>query len=705
MRAENDGTPNEHAEHRWTLGPVTRSKGVVVGLACVALASCHRNPAPPASPARTSTSPQPLVAPAPPLKFDRVSRGDFNRLAAELALPLFWSEDKNHNRALDADELAVYWGIVPGAALTDYVAPGRGGFTAKMRAAYEAIIERQSGKVPTPTDPTEAARRAAVVKELAQGRPTLVSSDFTKASPEERRFVTLVMQAAELVEQIYAKQLGTAALAAQVPADDTASRMLFFRSQGPRCQAPLTQNDPLCSAVPGFGQQKISGLYPRELVAQPGFCEALGKQSKALMDPFVVVDGDPKAPRAVPYNEAYKAEMTRIAELLRASAGALGEREPALKNYLAAAAQSFSDNHWWPADEAWAKMDAKNSKFYLRIGPDETYEEPCNAKALFHVSFGLINQGSLKWQQKLEPLRNEMESALAALAGPPYTARKVSFKLPDFVDIALNAGNSRAEFGATIGQSLPNFGPVANEGRGRTVAMTGFYTDADSVESAKRTAGSLFCTRTMAKYSSDPEPLLVSTVLHEAAHNLGPAHQYKARGKTDREAFGGPLASTLEELKAQTAALYFVDWLVPRHELDPEQAEKTHVQDLYWAFGHISRGMYTGEHQPKAYSQLAAIQLGWLMRDGAVAWKADEAAANAQDRGCFELAFDKIGPAVKSLMTEVAQIKSRGDRTRAEKLVKEFVDVTGEQAKVHAVITERVLREPKASFVYSIQLE
>ena len=160
-----------------------------------------------------------------------------------------------------------------------------------------------------------------------------------------------------------------------------------------------------------------------------------------------------------------------------------------------------------------------------------------------------------------------MEKALAELAGAPYKAREVSFKLPDFIDIVLNAGDSRPPSGATIGQSLPNWGPVANEGRGRTVAMTNFYTDPDSIEALKGTTESLFCKDTMAKYTTDREPQLMSTVLHEAAHNLGPAHQYKANGKIDREAFGGPLASTLEELKAQTAALFFTDWLVDKKQI------------------------------------------------------------------------------------------------------------------------------------------
>jgi hypothetical protein len=321
------------------------------------------------------------------------------------------------------------------------------------------------------------------------------------------------------------------------------------------------------------------------------------------------------------------------------------------------------------------------------------------------VSFGLINQESLKWQQKLDPLKTEMENALATLAGKPYVARAVSFKLPDFVDIALNAGDSRKAFGATIGQSLPNFGPVANGGRGRTVAMTNFYTDPDSIATAKEQAESLFCKDTMAKWSSEQEPQLMSTVLHEAAHNLGPAHQYKANGKIDREAFGGPLASTLEELKAQTAALFFTEWLADKKQISREDADHAHVRDMFWAFGHISRGMYGENNHPKNYSQLAAIQVGSLVKQGAMTWKADEVAANGTDKGCFSLDLAKAPAAIKTLMTDVAQVKAKGDKARAEALIKEHVGAPGEKRPIHQTITERITRAPKASFVYSVKLD
>lgn len=699
------------------------------------LAGCDKKdpPAPP-TPATSVSAPSTTSKPAA-AKLDKVKRADFNRLAAESALPLFWIEDKNKNGALDADELAVYWGLEPGRVLAEYV--GKDGFTPKMLDAYDVIVKHAAATpaatgapaVPVasgapaasgsaaivasasaaaaPNAITEEARQELVKKELAQGRVTLVATDLSKASADEKRFATFILKASEMIERLYAKQQGTTDLAKKLPAGDLASKTLFFRGQGPKCEAPLTQGAPGCGAlaVADMPKGKHSGLYPADLLEQPKFCEDLQKKDKTLADPFTVVAKDGAALKAVPYSEAFKADVEPIADELKAAAKALGDSEPALRAYLLASAQAFVDNQWWPADEAWAKMDAKNSKYYLRIAPDEVYDEPCSTKALFHVSFGLINQGSLKWQAKLDPLKTDMEKALAELAGPPYKAREVSFKLPDFVDIALNAGDSRKAFGATIGQSLPNFGPVANEGRGRTVAMTNFYTDADSIDAAKEQASSLFCNDTMAKFTTEQEPQLMSTVLHEAAHNLGPAHQYKANGKIDREAFGGPLASTLEELKAQTAALFFTDWLVEKKQITQAEADRAHVRDVFWGFGHISRGMWTEEKHPKNYSQLAAIQLGAMMKGGAIAWKADENAANGKDKGCFSVDLAKMATQVKTLMGTVAQIKGKGDKTRAEALIKEHVGAPEEKRDVHKTIQERFTRSPKASFVYAVKLD
>lgn len=654
-------------------------------------------------PTQTAASPaSPAPTPAAP-KHDKVPRLRFNTVAAELALPLFWVDDKDKDEVLTPDELAVLWGYAP-SKRADWVTGDK--FGPKFDAAYALIVKTAStGLSMDGLSPEEAARRAAVVKELGQGRTTLVAHDFSGAPEQDRAILEHVVRASELVEKLHAKQKGVLGLEEKIPADDTASKMMFWRNQGWACEAPATMNDPNCRALAEKPVEAV-GVYPAAVQAEKDFCKILEKKAgKAFLEHFSVIVEEGGKYKAVPYSEHYKAEMTAIATELDAAAAAIKtEDEAAFKAYLTAAAQAFRDNGWEKADEAWAAMSVKNSKWYLRIGPDESYWEPCNQRAGFHASFARINTGSLEWQNKLDPIKEDMEKAIAELAGKPYAARKVSFHLPDFLDIILNAGDSRGPSGATIGQSLPNWGPVANEGRGRTVVMVNLYTDADSKGAITDQASSLLCANSMKLFTSEGGSQVMSTVLHEAAHNLGPSHEYKANGKTDDQAFGGPLAATMEELKAQTAALYYTDWLVEKGVIDADAAARTHIRDLTWAFGHISRGMYTSTNEPKPYSQLASIQLGYLMKEKVIAWQAEATAANGKDQGCFEVDMAAYAPAAKKLMGVVAGVKARGDKKGAEALKAEFVDAKDQLATLRDVITERMLRSPKATFVYTLGL-
>ena len=199
--------------------------------------------------------------------------------------------------------------------------------------------------------------------------------------------------------------------------------------------------------------------------------------------------------------------MESIAKELEAAAAGLGDDEAALKTYLLAAATAFRTNDWEPANAAWVAMNAQNSKWYVRIAPDEVYYEPCAWKAGFALQLARINPESLEWQKKLDPMKRDMENTLAAMAGKPYRAREVNFKIPDFIDVVLNAGDQRNAHGATIGQSLPNWGAVAEKG-GRTVAMTNLYTDADSRTQQAAQMSSLFCKATNAQATTTPRETL-----------------------------------------------------------------------------------------------------------------------------------------------------------------------------------------------------
>ena len=634
-------------------------------------------------------------APARLAPLNALDRTEFNFRAQERALPLFWRADDNHDGKLDQGELAVLWGAQRG----EYV-DARGAFTPEFFSAYFWLTKPPAEPK---LDAKERARRALVAQELRGGRPTLVETDLGKATDEDRAIAAHVLAAATIVEKIYGRQLGTDGMAAKIPADDAASRQLFYRNQGPWCATPQLEKDPACSAFPTRPPRR-SGLYPVEVQDDPKFCDKLAAQpnGKALMDHFSTVAKQGAGFVTVPYHQAYAAESAAIAEELDALAAAVtSPGEAPLAAYARAAAKAFRTNDWEPANEAWVKMGGSSSRWYLRIAPDEVYYEPCAWKAGYAVSFARINPDSKAWQEKLAPVKAKMEQALAALAGAPYVARQVAFRLPDFIDVVLNAGDQRNAHGATIGQSLPNWGPVADKG-GRTVAMTNLYTDADSRETLAKQMASLFCPATNARATTDPRPGIMGTVLHEAAHNLGPSHDYAVAGRKDSAIFGGPLAATLEELKAQTSALYFSEWLVDEKLLARAEAEEAHVRDVAWAFGHISRGMYEADGKPKNYSQLASIQLGTLWRAGALVWQ-ESARSAAGEAGCFEIALPKWRAAVDALAARVLKIKARGDRKDAEALIAEFVDAKDEWARLKDRVTERWLRAPKATFVYSVR--
>ncbi|MFO0605864.1 MAG: hypothetical protein U0324_21955 [Polyangiales bacterium] len=640
------------------------------------LAACSAAPRPPAAL---------FSGPAAP------SRLRFNQLALRLDLPLFWARDANGNHAPDPDEVR---------SLRFYPERGEWVRDGRFTPAWDAALARIAAEARAPESTDPRVRR--VHDELDHTALTLVETDLADLPPVHRDFAARMLRVAERIDHLYAQQSGMTALADRARALDPASRSLFRRNWGTACRGANTQRDAQCAALPGAPAQPVD-VYPAALQSHARFCAALEARADApaLLSPFTVVRGDGDALRAVPYTEAYGDVMRAVAAELRDAADAMSDpAEAALVAYLRAAATSFETNDWTPADEAWSRMNARNSRWYLRVAPDETYWEPCSQKAGFHLTLARINTASLTWQDRLTPLQNDMERALADLAPGAYTARSVSFHMPDFIDIVANAGDDRDAYGATVGQSLPNWGPVSAEGRGRTVAMSNLYTDPDSLARRRAGAASLLTAGSLADVTDDDGPGLLATILHEATHNLGPAHEYRASGRTADECFGGDLASMLEELKAQTGALYFTGWLRRRGVIDDATARRIYTDSVLWALDHIASGMYAPGGQRMAYSQLAAVQVGALLDDGALAWDDAAPAADGAHRGAFTFAMERFEGACERLMAQVMRIKATGDRAAAEALAARYVD--GPRVP-QAAVGERVRAHPQASFVYAVR--
>ncbi len=660
---------------------------IVAGACLLGLAACapsgDREPA--AAPEQVPAAVNQASISAPPVLPD-LTREDFNRLAALAGLPLYWLVDDGDPGVLNPSELAVT-GVE--GDLSRWVRDGA--FTPEFKAAVGNLTERR--------------RQEAVARELNQGRPTPVISDLTGLSPDEKELVRHVLKAAEITDRLHRAQRGADRFEKDMAAMRPEDRVLFMRNNGPWCEAPATADDPFCNAVPDFPKQVYS-TYPADEIHALPLCEKLAAQpnAAALMDPFVTVRHDGKGGyEPVPLPKAYPDDMNAAAAELDAAA-VLAKKvgEDAFAAYLSAAAGAFRSNDWNPADEAWVAMNATNSKFYLRIGADEVYWDLCQQKAGFHTSFALIDKGSLELQEKLNPLREKMENALGALT-PDYKARSVSFQMPDFIQIIMNAGDARKGLGATIGQSLPNWGSVVERGGSRTVVMTNLYQDPDSRVVARQKAAEMLGPETMNFYTEEQRISLIDIILHEATHNLGPYSDYRIDGKRPAQIFGGGLATVLEELKAQTGSWFYVPMLLEAGVIDERQARELYAHALVWSFGHLSQGLFQADGNPKPYSQLSAVIVGRLADAGALEWVVVNQADGSQ-KGLFEMKFELVPQVIESLMRDVVSAKATGNVEAAKAIVDTYV--TGEKkALVHLdEIRTRLSAYPRSSMVYQVTM-
>lgn len=643
---------------------------------------------------------EPVQAPA----LDQLDRDTFNQTALRMDLPLFWIHEETPNNTVRPEILTTLNFYPTSETIAWKDAEGK--FTKDFYDLYLKMVENSKNPFAgIDESDKDLPRIKKVAEELNQASITAIVTDMTAASEEDVKFVKAMLKASQAIDKLYAAQTGVDRVLSKIPENDVMSKSMARRNWGVMPMSPKLHADSECRAIAGASPFPV-GVYPESMQKDPDFCTKLNSHPNAeeLLKPFTVIieaEGDHDL-TSVPYSEFFKQDMTAVSDALKEAADALASnpKEMPLIKYLRAAADSFLSNNWEPADEAWAAMNSTNSAWYVRCAPDETYWEPCSRKAGFHLTFARVNPDALAWQEKLTPLQQEMEEKLAKIAGAPYKSRKVSFHLPDFIDIITNSGDDRDPYGATIGQSLPNWGPVANEGRGRTVAMNNLYTDPDSLQDRKQLAQSMFVPKDMALLDDSTGPGLLSTIIHEATHNLGPAHEYKVNNKIDDDIFGGELATLAEEFKAQTASLWFLPFLVEKGVITKELAEKSYADCVYWAFGQISQGMKTADGHIKPYPQLAAIQIGYMLEKGALKFDAEAMAANGKDKGAFSIDLEKMPEVADQIMTQIAKIKAKGDKKALVELQKKYVDGN---IVPFDLIKERMLRLPKTSFVYSVK--
>jgi hypothetical protein len=201
----------------------------------------------------------------------------------------------------------------------------------------------------------DAAQLASLQARFA---PTPLRVDTAPLSPGDRQALAKLIEAARIIDNIFLDQYwsGTRALHQQLQSDATplgrARLRFFWTNKGPWDE--LGENK---SFLPGTPARKLPGanFYPADM-SKSEFEQWLKTQPDARSQAesfFTVIHrGSDRRLNAVPYSDAYRADLTRAAVLLREAASLTGNaslrRLPPVRARLARVATPGSGSAGWP---------------------------------------------------------------------------------------------------------------------------------------------------------------------------------------------------------------------------------------------------------------------------------------------------------------------------------------------------------------------
>lgn len=359
--------------------------------------------------------------------------------------------------------------------------------------------------------------------------------------------------------------------------------------------------------------------------------------------------------KTVKYAEEYKAELDKLAKLLREAAAATDNAS--LKKFLTLRADAFLSNDYLASDFAWMDLD---SPIDVTIGPYETYnDELFGYKAAFEAYVNIRDQKETRKLDFFSKHMQELEDNLPI--DKKYRNPKVGALAPMVVvNQVYGAGDGNMGV-QTAAYNLPNDERIISQRGSKRVMLK-------NVQEAKfkstLTPIAKLVLRKEDQGDLDFDSFFTHILAHEITHGLGP-HITRNNGKEStprqdlKEAY-----STIEEAKADIAGLWSLAYMMDKGQLKDtlgqgEAAErKMYNTFLASAFRTLHFGL-TDSH-----ARGMAIQLNYLLDKGGFVSHGD---------GTFSTNFKKIKGAVTDLNREFLTLEATGDYERAKGMMSKYI--------------------------------
>jgi hypothetical protein len=397
------------------------------------------------------------------------------------------------------------------------------------------------------------------------------------------------------------------------------------------------------------------GFYPANLTRNQveQYVKEHPDQKAAIYDQFTIVRWQHEQLEAVPYRIAFRAFLEPAARALRAAA-ALSD-DAAFATFLRLRADALLSDDYFPSDLAW--LELKNPKFDIIFAPYETYLDGLlGVKGSYGAAVMVRNESESKKLELFQKYVPEIQDALPLAAEDRPSKHGLETPM-EVMDAPFRAADLTHGYQA-VADNLPN-DPRVHEQKGSKKLFFKNFMDARVNYVVLPVARKLMEPEQAARVSG--EGYLLTTIMHEICHGLGPAFARvssdKSAGKVDiREAIG-PGFSSLEEAKADVTGMFALKWLVDHDALPKEKLEEYYASYVGGVFRTVRFG--TAE----AHGQAEMMEFNYLSERGALGRNAD---------GKYTIDYEKMPGAMADLAKELLEIEVTGDRSRADKWFKKY---------------------------------
>lgn len=467
-----------------------------------------------------------------------------------------------------------------------------------------------------------------------------LKADLSKMSDNQKKMLTILFDVADIMEDIYWQDAYGDKQELMSKIDDEYTKAFAEINYGPWDR--LDGNKPF---VDGYGEKPAgANYYPKDITKEE--FDAWKEPNKNSW--YSVVRRDENGGLVnIPYHEHYAAQIDKAANLLMEAAKYADDE--GFKKYLTLRAEAFLTDEYLASDLAWMEMQTNMIDFV--VGPIESYEDQFLGTRAAHSGQILIKD--MEWSKKLEKygaLLPELQRSLPCEDQYKQEEARANSDM-NVYDVIYYAGDCNAG-SKNIAINLPN-DPRVHAAKGSRKLQLRNAMQA-KFEKILVPISEVLISEDQRKYVKF-DAFFENTMFHEVAHGLGVNNTITDKG-TVREALQNNY-SAIEEGKADIIGLFLVSKLNEMGEFPDKDLMDNYVTFMAGIFRSVRFGATS------AHGMANMVRFNYFQEVGA--FTRDEAT------GTYQINFEKMNQAVRSLGGMILKIQGEGDYEAGQKLIDE----------------------------------